>query len=70
MQPGVVLVIAFRRIERLQRHHLGDDLVWEYLRLLELRDIGLRDALLLVIAEEDDRPILRSLIRISDDSAV
>ena len=46
MQLRIVLVITFRRIERLQRHNLGDDLMRKNFRLIQLRDVGLSYTLL------------------------
>ena len=52
--PGcIVLVVALRSIECLQRNDLSDDLVREAVRLLELCDIGLRDQLLSIVAVEN-----------------
>src|SRR5579863_3537130 len=53
MQGGVVLMIGLGRIERLQRHNPGHDRAGEYTRFVELRDVGLGDALLLIVALEN-----------------
>src|ERR1700730_12054924 len=63
MQGGVVLMIALRSIERLQCDHLRHDRARKYLGGVELIDIGLTNAPLFVGRKEDDRAILRTLIR-------
>ena len=47
MMSEVVLVVIFRRVERLERHNLRDDRMLVRLRLRELCDGGLRGALLI-----------------------
>src|ERR1019366_7077429 len=63
MKRGVVLVVRFRRIKRLQRDHLGHDRMREDFGLVQLRDVGLRNPLLLIAAVEDHGAILRPLVR-------
>jgi len=63
MQCGVVLVIGLSRIERLQRHDLGHDGAREHFRCVELRDVSLCNPLLLVVAVENRRAILRAIVR-------
>ena len=63
MKGGIVLVVSLRRIERLQRHHLGNDFMREDLGLVQLGDISLRDLLLLIAAIKDDGAILRPRVR-------
>jgi len=53
MHFEIVLVISLSRIKGLQRRHLGHDRPGKSFSLVELRDIGLGNALLLVVAVED-----------------
>ena len=46
VQRGIILVIAFRRIETLQRDNLRHDLAWENFPRLELLNVRLRNVLL------------------------
>ena len=63
MKRRIVLVIILRRIERLQRHHLGHDRLGKHFGFVELRDVRFRDLLLLVVAVENHRAILRAIVR-------
>src|SRR4030095_9692740 len=60
VQRQIVLVIVFRRIERVELVDLGRDPLLVALRRMELGDVGLRHFFLLVIGEEDRRAILRA----------
>src|ERR1700682_5300460 len=60
VQRQIVLVIGLRRIKSFQRTHLGHDRLLVDLGGVELRDIGLRDLLLLIVGREDRRAILRA----------
>jgi len=62
MESCVVLVIGLGGIEGLQRHDLGDDAVREDPRLIDLRNVGFGDALLLVVCIEDGRAVLRAFV--------
>src|SRR5579864_6120555 len=62
MQSGIILVIGLCRIETLERNDLRHDRAGKYLRLIELRDVGLRDAFLFVIRIEDRRSVLSTFI--------
>src|ERR1700733_4539251 len=53
VQRQVVLMIGLRRKKPLQRSNLGNDRLPVHLGGVELRDIGLRHLLLLVIGGED-----------------
>src|SRR6266536_5175102 len=63
MQRGIVLVICLCRIESLQRHDLGHDRSRKNPGLVELSDVGLGDALLLLILVKNRRSVLRALVR-------
>src|SRR5258705_6368929 len=63
VQRQVILMIGLRRIERFQRPDLGHDRLPEDLGGIELRDIGLRNLLLLVTGGEDRRAILCAGVR-------
>ncbi len=63
MQRCIVLVISLRRIERLQRHYLGHDRAGKRFGLVELRNVRLGNALLIIVAVEDGRAILRAFVR-------
>jgi len=65
MQFRIVLMVGFRRIKLLQRHHLRHNRPRKHLGLVELRDVSLRNPLLLLTAIEDYRPVLRAFIRFS-----
>src|SRR5262245_60573922 len=56
----VVLVILLGPVERLQRLQLRRDLALEDALLVELTDVGLGEAPLLRIGEEDRRAVLAS----------
>ena len=60
---GVVLVVVLARIEAIERDDFRDDGAIEDLRGIELLDVGLGHALLLVVRVEDHRAILLSDIR-------
>ena len=53
----VILVIILSAIKRHERSHLGHDRLGKNLRRIELRNVGLRNALLFVVRVENDRPI-------------
>ncbi len=55
MHLRIILMIIFRIIERLQRHHLRHDRPPKHFRLVKLRNVSLGNVLLLVIAVEDHR---------------
>src|SRR5690348_14792066 len=59
----VVLVISFRAIEPLQRCYLGHNRLRKHLRMVELGDVCLREALLILIRIEDGRAVGRSNVR-------
>ena len=64
MQGQVVLVIGLGRIEALERLGLRDDRRREGARLVELRDIALRDTLACVsFSGNTRRAVLRAAIR-------
>src|SRR5438270_4756388 len=63
MMLRVILVISFRGIKRLQCDNLSDNRLRENLGAIELIDVSLRDAALLVIGIENRRTILRAFIR-------
>src|SRR6266511_985040 len=60
---GVVLVIGLGRVEAVEPHDLGHDRAVEDVRGIDLLDVRLSDAALLVVGGEDDRPILPAAIR-------
>jgi len=62
MQGGIILVIGLCRIEASERNDLSYDRAGKYLRLIELRDVGLRDSLLFIIRIKDRRSILSTFI--------
>jgi len=62
MQLRIILVIPLRRIKRLQRRHLRGNLPMKSFGLVELRNISLRNFLLLVIAVKNHRAVLRPFI--------
>ena len=62
MQRCIVLVIGLSWIESLQRNDFGYDGARENLGLVELRDIGLGDALLFVVGVKDRGAILRAFV--------
>jgi hypothetical protein len=49
----IVLVVVLRTVETLQRHYFSDDPRWKDLRSVELRDIGIRNSLLIIIDVKD-----------------
>src|SRR5215831_18627066 len=59
---GVILVIIFRAVEGFERSHLGHDLLGKHPLLVQLDDVGLRQALLLVVGVEDGGAIRRTHI--------
>src|ERR1700719_2654359 len=62
--PGrIVLVISLGLIEGLQRDDLGDDWTVEDMGLVQLVDVGLGHALLLVIGVKDRRAVLPARVR-------
>jgi hypothetical protein len=63
VQCRVILMVGFRRIKGLQRHYLGHDGAGEHFGFVELRDVGLRNLLLLLVAIENHRPVLAAFIR-------
>src|SRR5208337_2837626 len=63
MQRRIVLVISLRRIERLEGNHLRHDRARKSLGLVELSNVGLRDALLVGAVVKNRRAILRALVR-------
>src|SRR5437660_5023400 len=62
MQSGIILVIGLGRIEAFERNNLRYDRAGKYLRLIELRDVGLRDALLFIVRIKDRRSVLSAFI--------
>src|ERR1700740_808988 len=62
MQGRIILVIGLGRIETFERNDLGYDRAGKYLRLIELRDVGLRDPLLFIIRIKDRRSVLSTFI--------
>src|SRR4030095_6803536 len=60
VQRQIVLVIVFRRIERVELVDLGRDRLFVDLRRIELGDVGLCHLFLLVIGGKDCRAILRA----------
>jgi len=62
MQGRIILVIGLCRIEAFERNDLRYDWAGKYLRLIELRDVGLRDSLLFIIRIKDRRSVLRTFI--------
>ena len=58
VQRRVVLVVILGGVERRQLGDFGDDRTLEHARAIELRDVGVRDLLLLVIGEENGGPVL------------
>ena len=60
MQRGVVLVVGLGLEELLERLERGGDRLVENPRPLELLDVGLGDAALLVARVEDRRAVLRA----------
>ena len=63
VQRRVILVIVLGRIERVELVDLRNDRLLECLQRVELLDVGLGDPLLLGIAEENRRTILRAEVR-------
>src|SRR6266404_9148233 len=63
MKLRVILVIVLCGIERLQRHYLRHNGLRKSLGAVELINIGLRNALLLVIGIEDYRAVLSAVVR-------
>ena len=62
-------MIVLGRIEARQRLELGDDRRGEDMRLLQLRDIGIGEPLLLVVGIEDRRAVLKDRCPVPDSSA-
>src|SRR5580692_1372005 len=54
----IILVVAFRAIETLERVNAGNDRPRKRMRLIELADVSLRNPLLAVIGVKNGRPIL------------
>jgi hypothetical protein len=63
VQRQVILMIGLGRVENLVRFDFGDDGAGEDVSLVELGDIGLRDAGLFAGLREDRRAVLRPDIR-------
>src|SRR5262249_4368662 len=63
MASRVVLVIRLGRIKRFQWNYLGHDWRRENFRIVQLRNVGFRDALLFIAGIEDYGAILRTFIR-------
>ena len=63
MKRSIILVIGFGAVECLQPLHPGDDRARERMRLVELRDIGLGEALLAIAGGENLGSILCPLVR-------
>ena len=55
-------MVRLGRIEALERNYLGDDRLWEGLRVIELSDVVVGDLFLRRIRKENRRTILRPLI--------
>ena len=53
MVERIVLVVVLGTVETLQRHYFSDDPRWKDLRSVELRDIGIRNSLLIIIDVKD-----------------
>lgn len=53
MVDRIVLVVVLGTVETLQRHYFSDDPRWNDLRSVELRDIGIRNSLLIIIDLKD-----------------
>ena len=52
----VVLMVVLGVVEALQRHNLGHDPAGKHMGRVQLRDIGLADLALVIVAQEiDDR---------------
>ena len=49
----IVLVVVLGTVETLQRDYFSDDPRWKGLRSVELRDIGIRNSLLIIIDVKD-----------------
>ena len=49
----IVRVVVLGKVETLQRHYFSDDPRWTDLRSVELRDIGIRNSLLIIIDVKD-----------------
>ena len=62
VQPGVVLVVIFGRIIRLERLERGDDRIRKCMGLIQLLNLGLGKLLLMLVGKEDGRAILGSFI--------
>ena len=56
----IVLMVGLGRIKSLQRNYLSHDWTREHTRFIELRDISVRNPFLIVVAVENNRPILRA----------
>src|SRR6266850_2214428 len=63
MKSRVILVIIFSRIEPMNARNFRDDPPLEYFGAIELIDVRLGDALLLIAVVENDGAILRSAVR-------
>ena len=53
MVERIVLVVVLGTVETLQRHYFSDDPRWKDLRSVEVRDIGVRNSLLIIIDVKD-----------------
>src|SRR5215467_10551856 len=58
-----MLVVSLRWVKARERGYLGDDRLLEDLRFIELLDIRLGDAFLLIVLVEDCRAVLVAVIR-------
>jgi len=56
----IVLVVVLGTVETLQRHDFSDDPRWNDLRSVELRDIGIRNSLLIIIDVKNGGSIRRT----------
>ena len=63
MKPGVILMVGFGIVERLQRHHLRHNWPGKQLCLLELGYVSLCYSLLFVVSVENNRTVLAADVR-------
>src|SRR6185295_14341506 len=62
MMGEIILMVVFRVVKAGETHNLRHDLPAEDFGLVELIDIRLRDALLLIVGKKDGRPILGAFV--------
>ena len=60
MVERIVLVVVLGTVETLQRHYFSDDPRWNDLRSVELRDLGIRNSLLIIIDVKNGGSIRRT----------